>query len=289
MYLKFSFWTLASLQIPFIYLVHAQASDIMSQDWGSDIYQWSEPSEVSNVQGQNDLIQPSLFESALPNSGTTVPEDPDLFDWTDLDAPTSDFDNLAADTDPIAIGCTSDSSQSRISKRKKKPKNICPADSSSSSSSLSGVKAPECRLESEICPFGKKAMCCDGEKYGWLKWYGFAVGNCIPCRLHVFSSLQSSIHQSTSISSSLSSNILPSPRCWRWQLHAFGLSELCNALLLWFLGHGFNGMYMFSPIPPFEWVRGEGCLDCLEILIYLRRLHRTQLQATTAAFLILID
>ena len=172
-----------------IHFINAQASDIMNQDWGSDIYQWSEPSELSNVQGQGDLTQSSLFDSTystLQNPGLTAPEDLDLFDWTDLNTPTSDFDDsLVADTDTIAIGCTSDSSQSRISKRKKKAKDICPADSSSSSSS--SVKQPDCRPESELCPLGKTAMCCVGEKQGWFKWGGFSVGGCINCKLYILS------------------------------------------------------------------------------------------------------
>lgn len=198
MYFRIPFWALAGLKIPSMYSINAQALDIMNQDWGSDIYQWTEPSEVSDVQGQSDLTQSGLFESTYntpQNSGLTGSEDPDLFDWTDINAPTAGFDDtLAANTDFIATACTSDSSLPRISKRKKKPKDICPADSSSSSSSR--VKQPDCRPESDICPIGKTAMCCDGEKQGWLKWNGFSVGHCINCKLY-FLSKASIFDQST--------------------------------------------------------------------------------------------
>ena len=195
MYYRISLWTLVGLKITSMCFINAQASDIMAQDWGSDIYQWSEPLEAPNVQHQGDFTQTDLFGSTgdtLQSTGLTGPEDPDLFDWMDLNAPASDFDNtLAADIDFITTSCTSDSSQPRISKRKKS-KNICPADSTSSSSSR--VKQPDCRPESEICPIGKTAMCCDGEQQGWLKWYGFSVGGCIKCKICFLSQLPSSIN-----------------------------------------------------------------------------------------------
>lgn len=179
-----------------IYFINAQAVDIISQDWGPDLNLWSESAEALNVHNQDDLIQSDLFGSTgstLQNPGLTGPEDSDPHDWMDFDALTLENDDtLLADADFVADSCTSDNSLPRISKRKKSKK-ICPADSTSSSSSSSRVKESDCRPESEICPIGKTAMCCIGEKQGWLKWEGFSVGNCIKCNLYFLPKLQSLI------------------------------------------------------------------------------------------------
>lgn len=175
--------------------INARALDTMSQDWNPDTYQWTDLLEVPEVQNQGEFIQSDLSgstDSTLQNSGHTGLEDPDLFDWMDPSALTSDFDNtLALDTDSIAIGCTSDSSPPRISKRKKKQKEkqVCPA--TSTSPSTSGVEELDCTPESQICPIGKTALCCNGEKEAWERWYGHSVGGCIKCNRYIHPMLHS--------------------------------------------------------------------------------------------------
>lgn len=190
--------------------MNAQALDTMSQDWEPDIYQWSESSEAPEMQNQGESIQSDLFGSTgniLQDSGSPGPEDPDLFDWMDLNAPTPDVDNTLAvvDTSSIAIACTSDGSPPTISKRKKS-KSICPTTLDTPSSS--SVKEPDCRPESEICPIGKTAMCCGGEKEAWDRYYGFSVGGCIKCNLCFLPMLQSPIDLPLSLFSSNTKSLL---------------------------------------------------------------------------------
>ena len=183
----------------------AEGQDMINQDWWPDypsyteaLNQWPDAAG-SDMPGQGELIQSDLFGltgNTLHESESTITEDPNLFNFVDLNVPTLDSDNIwvAAATDSLASGCASEGSLpgTSISKRGKSKK-ICPATldppaTLNPPSAASLLKKPECRPESEICPVGKTAMCCTGERQGWDKFSGFSVGNCMKCTFVLSSS-----------------------------------------------------------------------------------------------------
>jgi hypothetical protein len=182
---RFLFFTPVLLRTMSLSLVKAQEADIIMDWWPEetttdypytfDSDPWSESSEDGSVIYNPDTWTQSDLYVLEPEPVDVA--DPRLFDLTDPNAPVIDFhDTFAfADIDLLASDCTSDGVQT-ISKRKKGK--MCPTTLNPSSSQ---VKEPECRPEGDICPAGKKAMCCTGEKTAWNMWYGFSVGKCINC------------------------------------------------------------------------------------------------------------
>jgi hypothetical protein len=183
MSIRFSIFTPVLFRMMSLLLVKTQDADTIMNWWpeettdypytfGSD--PWSESSEDESVIYNPDATQSDLY--VLEPEPVDV-QDPHLFDLTDPNAPVIDFhDTFAfADIDLLASDCTSDGVQT-ISKRKKGK--MCPTTLNPSSSQ---VKEPECLPERDICPAGKTAMCCTGEKQAWNMWFGFSVGKCINC------------------------------------------------------------------------------------------------------------
>lgn len=192
MYHRFIPWTLAGLKIMSIYFVLAEEVDFMSQDWWpdypniEDTSQWSESPGAPNMEIQGEFVQSDLFGSTsdtLLGSGPIGPEDYDLFEMVDLNAPIPDFDNTVAvaDTDSFISACASDGSPpTTLLSKGKKSKKLCPA-TTLDPPAIPRLKEPECKLNSRMCPITKTAMCCNGEKQGWDKYSGFSVGGCIKC------------------------------------------------------------------------------------------------------------
>lgn len=176
---RFLFLILAGLKIESICSVIIQERDPLSQDWWPD-YQ---------NENQGDYTQSDLFTSTGNNqqeSEYAAPIASDFFDSPDPSLSILDSDNIldAGDPDSLTLGCSSEDSSPMTGLSKgKKSKKICPATTLDLPSAATFDKKSDCKPESEICPIGKSAMCCDGETQGWLAYSGFSVGGCIKCKL----------------------------------------------------------------------------------------------------------